>query len=155
MAATANDAIPANLDAERAVLGSLLMAGHLREQSVQFALVKTCERIAPPSDWWGTRNRNIFSAMLELNRQGKPLDNIPILEMLQEHGLQANDVSAYASYLANIGQIICTCEHAEAYAEIIHGYAQRRRGVQAAHRMAQNAWEGKLRGRVNDSWVQK
>ena len=135
--------IPRDLDAERGLLGSLLMAGHLRTTQEQRTLLRVVSQIAPPQDWWDIRNRNIYKAILDCDRNGKPVDTIFILQALKTHGLQDVEVATYALYLRDAWQTICTCEHAEGYAESIHDCALRRGAIQRAQQTAQEAYEGK------------
>lgn len=138
-----NTTIPADLDAERALLGSLLMAYHLRPRDEAQAIGRAVAHIIAPSDLWGIRHRNIYKAIRRLEEQGKPADSLLIIECLRKQGLSREEASRYATYLGQIWMVVCTCEHAEYYAEIIHDWALRRATITDAGQMAKDAWVGK------------
>src|SRR5436309_14370739 len=66
---------PHNLDAERAVLGAVLLEG--RE-----ALPRVVE-VLRPSDFYTQAHRAIYQAMLTLLDRGAPVDSLPLNEELR------------------------------------------------------------------------
>ena len=66
--------LPQNIDAEKAVLGSIL----LDDQAINAAL----EEVGT-NDFYDQNHRKIFSAMLELDSENKPIDVVTLYEKLK------------------------------------------------------------------------
>ena len=147
------EAIPASMEAERAVLGSLLMAHHLRPWDEADAIVAQVAQAVEPSDFWDARHRNIYRAMLQLREDGRPIDTLCIIEILRQHELPASGAAQYALYIGQIWQMICTPIHAMYYASAVRDYGQRRRGVERAAKMMRRVWEGEARTTaIGEQW---
>ncbi len=70
--------IPANVDAERAVLGSLLLDPD--------AIIKIANFIRP-EDFFRERHAWIYSAMQRLSERREPLDFVTLVDELEREGL--------------------------------------------------------------------
>ncbi len=123
-------ASPANLEAEEAALGSLLIDP------------SAIMRIAPvlrPEDFYSERNRWIYEAVRKLHDQGQPPDFVTVCNELEgENRLQEIGGPAYITSLINS---VPTAVHAEHYARIVSDMAVRRRLLDAATRIASLAYE--------------
>ncbi len=123
-------ASPANLEAEEAALGSLLIDP------------SAIMRIAPllrPEDFYSERNRWIYEAVRKLHDQGQPPDFVTVCNELEgENRLQEVGGPAYITSLINS---VPTAVHAEHYARIVSDMAVRRRLLDAATRIASLAYE--------------
>ena len=75
---------PSNVEAERAVLGSILIdttvRGEARVMDLCLAQGVTTESFYDP------RNRAIYNEMLLVNRLGKPLDALVLVDSLRANG---------------------------------------------------------------------
>ena len=112
---------PHNIEAERAVLGSILLDTTGREERV----MDVCQSAGVvPETFFDPRNRAIYSKMLEMARASKPLDALTLTEeLLREGQLEAIGGAAYIQSL--IDQTPTTA-HAEYYIGIIVGKQLRR-----------------------------
>ena len=71
------DALPSNIEAEEAVLGSILI-----DQGKVLAL----QPILTPEMFHVARNGMIYAAILDLDRQGKPPDLVVLTDYLEQKG---------------------------------------------------------------------
>ncbi len=123
-------ASPANLEAEEAILGSLLIDP------------SAIAHIAPmlrPDDFYSERNRWVYEAILALHDRGQPPDFVTVCNELDgANRLQEVGGPAYVTSLINS---VPTAVHAEYYARIVSDMAVRRRLLEAANRIAALAYE--------------
>ncbi len=106
---------PNNAEAERAVLGSILLdtTGRGEDRVMDLCLTNGIS----PDSFYDQRNKAIFTAMLTLNRLGRPLDALVLIELLRNEGkLEAVGGVAYVQSL--IDQTPTTA-HAEHYMGIV------------------------------------
>ncbi len=103
---------PRSLEAERAVIGSLLL------------LPEACDEVAliiRPEDFYDDAHRAIYSHMLTLHDEGKQIDHLLLCQMLRDAG-QYESVGG-AAYLLELSQEVTTAAHAEYYARIVRDKA--------------------------------
>ncbi len=100
--------LPRNLEAERAVLGSILL---LPEVFDEVALV------VRPADFYDDANRILFEHLLQMHDGGQQIDLMLLVERLRTAG-QYETIGG-AAYLAEVGQQVPTAAHAEYYAKIV------------------------------------
>ena len=99
---------PQNLEAEQAVIGSMLMDRN--------AFVRAIE-ILHPESFYRDAHRFIFEAMLELFDKSEPIDLVTVTENLRNSGkLDAVGGSAYVADLLNA---VPTAAHVEHHAKIV------------------------------------
>ena len=103
---------PQSLDAEMAVLGSMLIE--------KDALIKATD-ILKPEHFYKSAHKQIFSAMLALSERGQAVDLITVTEELKRTGLLAQ-VGA-ERYLSELMDKVSTAAHVEYYANIVHNTA--------------------------------
>ena len=103
---------PQALDAEMAVLGSMLIE--------QDALIKATD-ILKPEHFYKSAHKQIFSAMLALSSRGQAVDLITVTEELKRTGLLAQ-VGA-EKYLTELMDKVSTAAHVEYYANLVHDAA--------------------------------
>jgi replicative DNA helicase len=121
--------MPNNVEAEEAVLGSILVD--------QGALVVVSDLLAP-KDFNVERNGWIYEILLNLNDQGKGLDMVTVMDELERQGvLKEVGGSAYLTSLLNATP---TSIHAEYYAGIVARTAGLRRVIETAGRIARLAF---------------
>lgn len=86
-----NDGLPCNVDAERSVLGSILMKS---SNLSKMGLI--------PSDFALTKNSKIFSRMQELEQEGEEINNITLANALMNRGeLESVDGISYIISLSD------------------------------------------------------
>jgi replicative DNA helicase len=100
--------LPANLDAERFVLGSVLLSGE-RYADVSGVLAAR--------DFSLEKHRRIFSRMSELFERGEPIDRVTVAEALQKHG-QLESVDGI-SYLISLDEGLPEVANLDAYVRIV------------------------------------
>lgn len=117
-----NDRIPPHdLNAERSLLGSIFLN--------QDSLIKIADRI-DPSFFYDPANREIFSVIIELFEERKPLDIVTVSSGLKRRKVLSKvGGSAYLSKLVNS---VPTASHIEEYAEIVKEAGIRRRLIESA-----------------------
>ncbi|XKT74300.1 MAG: replicative DNA helicase [Patescibacteria group bacterium UBA2163] len=112
---------PQNLDAERALLGSIM----LKSDSIHDAT----ETITPES-FYVEKHRAIFRAMLDLMNGGNPIDLLSIANRLKE----TNDLDRVGgnAYLADLVGTVPSSANLKYYAEIVQKKALMRNLIDAA-----------------------
>ncbi len=112
---------PQNLEAEQAVLGSILLDNQ--------ALYKALE-IVGVGDFYRPAHIKIFEAMIELSEQSQVIDIVTLTDHLRHSGqLEAIGGSAYLSDLA---QSVATAASVTYHAKLIHEVAINRSLISAA-----------------------
>ncbi len=122
--------IPANIEAERAVLGSLLID--------QDAIIKVASFLRP-QDFFRERHAWLYDAMLSLNERHDPLDYVTLVDELERRE-QLDDVGgpAYITDLVNSTPSAMSVDH---YASIVERTAVLRRLISAASKIAELAYD--------------
>jgi len=124
-------AIPFSEDAERAVLGSVLLDGDAIGRVGSFL---------GPKDFYRERNATIYGAMLALYERGESIDYLTLTEELERHDRlqQAGDLT----YLSGLLQAVPTPIHIESYGRQVSALAFRRRMISAGGQIATLAYRG-------------
>jgi replicative DNA helicase len=99
---------PQNLEAEQAVIGSMLMD--------RSAFVKAVEILSPDS-FYRDAHRFIYEAMLELFDKGEPIDLVTVTEYLRK--AQKLDAVGGAVYVADLLNAVPTAANVEYHAKIV------------------------------------
>ena len=121
---------PHNLEAEEAVLGSILID---REAIGHVATFLHAE------DFYRERNRAIFAAALNLFDRREPTDILTLKDELERAG-KLEEIGG-AAYLASLSANVPTAVHAEYYARIVERTAVLRRLIGAAGQIAAIGYE--------------
>jgi replicative DNA helicase len=107
---------PQNVEAEQALLGSILIAPEL------FREANAC--LANSSDFYVHANGHIWSAFQSLDKQEKPINSLTVMDELDKSGSNGDiKGSELAALMCNIP----TPQHAVAYATMVAEQATRRR----------------------------
>src|ERR1039458_7215765 len=114
--------LPANLDAERFVLGSILL------NDARFAEVDL-----NPNDFALERHRRIFARMIDLLERGQRIDRVTVAEELARHNELGHDGLAY---LTSLDEGMPHLPHPDAYVRIIRDKSTLRHGVFVAQKLA-------------------
>lgn len=125
--------LPADLGAERAVLGGLLVSPRL--------FAEVAARV-DAVDFHHPAHRAIFGAMADLDAASQPLDAVTVAERMRNAGsfgcLRAHDGEAY---FVTLTESVVTVENLPHYARIVRGKAIRRRLIEAAQGIAAKGYE--------------
>lgn len=126
----AEKSIPANIEAERAVLGALLIDSEAISEVASFL---------KPEDFYRDRHRAIYAARFDLYERREPGDLVTLVDELRRRG-QLEAVGG-VSYLTELVGDVPTAVHVEHYARIVERCALMRRLIDAAGRIAAIGYE--------------
>lgn len=122
--------VPHNIEAEEAVLGSLLI-----DPEALF-------RITPflsADDFYLQKNAWIYDAVLALHERREPLDFVTVCDEMERRE-QLEDIGG-AAYVTHLINAVPSAIHVESYGHIVEQAAIRRRLINAASRIAQLAYQ--------------
>ncbi|MBV8720874.1 MAG: replicative DNA helicase, partial [Candidatus Eremiobacteraeota bacterium] len=132
MTATVIDRIPPqNLEAEMALLGSIL---------VDREMMATVAEIVDPPDFYAAMHETIYIALLSLYERGEPLDKITLSEELKRRG-QLEKIGGLA-YLTSLMDTVPTAASAEYYANIVREKSALRGLIHAGTQITRIGYEG-------------
>lgn len=114
--------IPSNIEAEKKIIGSLLTDPKTLEY-----VTDNCTSV----DFYPTKHRLLFDAVLQLQREGSPVDIVTL-----ESVLKFDDA---AEYLAEISGCICAFESIPHYIKLIKNTSIRRQVMTTALQIAEKA----------------
>ena len=126
--------IPANIEAERAVLGSLLIDADTVPKVA--AILKT------PKDFFLERHGWLYGAILLLWAERKPIDYITVVDQLEANG-QLENLGGPA-YIMELINATPTSVNAEHYAAIVRKTANKRQLIAAAGKIASLAYDDQV-----------
>ena len=121
--------LPANIDAEIAILGSLLIDPG------------TIENIRPflkPDHFYDTRHQWIYQAILDMSANGTPADLVTLPDTLEAR--QQLDEIGGVGFIMDLINGVPTSTHAEYYAEIVVKLAGDRQAIRLAQQIAERAY---------------
>lgn len=122
--------LPRNLDAEKAVLGSILLLPQVFDE---VAL------ILRPGDFYDDANRTLFEHLLQMHDAGQQLDPMLLVDRLRSADQYEN--IGGAAYIAELGGVVPTAAHAEYYARIVADKAVLRSLIHAGTDILHNAYD--------------
>ena len=123
-------AIPANIEAERAVLGSLMIDPD--------AIIKVANFLRP-EDFFRERHAWLYEAMRTLNERREPLDFVTIVDELERRE-RLEEIGGPA-YLTDLIASTPTALYVDHYARIVERTAVLRRLIAAAGKIAELAYD--------------
>src|SRR6202048_3011405 len=129
--ATLERPLPNNLDAERSVLGAVLLDNN--------ALNAAIENLRP-EDFFLDQHRRVFLKMIALSEAQQAIDLITLTEELHRHG--ELESAGGAPYLASLADGMPKVSNIEHYARIVKEKALLRNLIHATHNIQQRAFEG-------------
>src|SRR5712692_10480494 len=124
---------PSNVDAEQAVIGSLLLD--------RDALVKISGWLQS-DDFFRDSHRFVYEAMLELDSANEPLDIVTVTDELERKGLLVS-VGGVA-YIHSLATVVPTAIHVEYYGRIVQRTSLKRRLISVAGRIASIGYDDDL-----------
>jgi len=121
---------PNNLEAEMAVLGSLLVDREMMPPVIE---------ILESADFYAHVHETIFMALVQLYERGEPLDKITLAEELRQRGLL--DKVGGLPYLTSLMDMVPTAASAEYYAQIVREKAALRGLIHAGTQITRIGFE--------------
>jgi replicative DNA helicase len=131
---------PHNLEAERSVLGAILLTGAQALEPIALE-----ERLAA-GHFYRERHALVYEAMLALHRQREPIDPLTVSAQLAEHG--ALERAGGPAAVDELAGWVPAAGNARAYARIVRDLAARRQVLRACYEIEQRAVDD--RGSVQD-----
>jgi replicative DNA helicase len=125
----ADQLAPANIEAEEAVLGAILIDGA--------SVIRVAAQLAP-DDLYRPAHARIYAAMLELYARRDALDVVTVASELERAG-QLEEAGG-AAYLTQLIERTPVATHVEYYAGLVERTAIQRRLISAAGQIAQVAY---------------
>jgi replicative DNA helicase len=128
---TLERSLPNNLDAERSILGAILLDNHALNAAVESLR---------PEDFFLDQHRRVFTQMIALGESQQAIDLVTLTEELHRRGdLEA---SGGAPYLASLADGMPKVSNIEHYARIVKEKAMLRNLIHTTHNIQQRAFEG-------------
>jgi replicative DNA helicase len=121
---------PSNLEAEMALLGSIL---------VDKEMMATVSELVRPADFYASLHETIFLALYALYERGEPLDKVALAEELRNRGML--DKIGGMAYLNSLMDTVPTAASAEYYARIVREKATLRGLIHAGTKVTQLGYE--------------
>ncbi len=128
--AAAERTLPHNLEAERSVLGAILVHNDAFNLAAQ---------VIEPADFYRDAHRRIFDKMISLNERNHAIDFITLKEELSRAG-ELDEVGGPA-YVASLADGVPRATNVEYYAKIVKEKATLRNLIYAANKILTNAYE--------------
>jgi len=122
---------PQSLDAERSVLGCVLIDNEALGAALD---------VLTPEDFYREAHRKVFESMMSLEDRGEPVDELTVSDELRKSGSleQAGGVTG----ISELAQSTPTSAHVRAYAKIVHDRAVQRRMIAAATSIVEDGMKG-------------
>jgi len=121
---------PQNLDAERSVLGGILLDN---------AAINDVIEILRAEDFYREAHRKVFEAMCSLSTRGEPIDRVTLKNELV--ALSAYEQAGGEDFIDLLDKIVPSASNLSYYARIVHDKAMARRLIEAAHAIAAQGYE--------------
>jgi replicative DNA helicase len=129
--ATADRTLPHNLEAERSVLGAILVHNDAFNLAAQ---------VIDSRDFYRDAHRRIFDKMVSLNERHDAIDFVTLKEALARSG-ELEEVGGPA-YVASLADGVPRATNVEYYARIVKEKSTLRNLIYAANKILSNAYEG-------------
>ena len=127
---------PNSIEAERAVLGSILLDTTGRDERV----MDVCQSAGVvPDTFFDPRNRAIYSEMQKMARESKPLDALTLTEEMTRGNML--EAVGGAAYIQSLIDQTPTTAHAEYYINIILGKHLRRTMIDSATKTIEKCFD--------------
>jgi hypothetical protein len=122
------DQLPHNNEAERAILGTILLDNKAIESAAKHV---------KPSDFFLPQHNTIFTAMIALDVAGSPIDTVSLMEQLNSAG--ALDQAGGVPYLSQLPDGLMRSTNVQHYAAIVAEKARLRQIIYAAQALQDRA----------------
>lgn len=125
--------MPSNVEAEQAVLGSLLLDGDAMTRVLGFLRA---------NDFYLEKHRWIYQVMLDLQEHHEPIDILSVSSVLDQQG-HLNAVGGI-SYLTSLLNAVPTAAHIEHYGHLVEHTSLERRLIHTSTQIAELAYDGEI-----------
>ena len=129
--ATLERPLPSNLDAERSILGAILLDNNALNTAIE---------ALKADDFFIPQHRSIFNQMIALGEAQHAIDLVTLTEELHRRG--ELESSGGAPYLASLVDGVPRVSNVEHYARIVKEKAMLRNLIHATHNIQQRAFDG-------------
>ena len=123
--------LPHNLEAERCVLGAVLIQNDAFNQAAE---------LIDADDFYRDAHRRVFDKMVDLNERGEAIDLVTLKDELERSG-DLEGVGGPA-YIAGLVDGVPRSTHVEYYAHIVKEKSTRRKIISAANTIIETAYSG-------------
>ena len=121
---------PQNLDAEKSLLGAVLID--------EETLADVSEHVSP-KDFYDKRHATVFGGMIRLYERHKPVDLLTLTDELKKK--DELEIIGGSAFLTELTNYVPTAAHAEAYAEMVALTAVRRRLIKASAEISEYGYD--------------
>lgn len=121
---------PQNIDAEKAVIGSILIDNES---------IYSVQEVISASDFYKEAHRKVFDALEALCKKGEPTDFLTVSNFLETRD-ELNLIGG-ASYLATLADLVPSSANVISYAKIVREKSIKRRLIEAAAEIARENYE--------------
>ena len=121
---------PQNLEAEQAVLGSMLTNKEAVAKSIQWL---------SPEHFYKDAHSKIYSVMISLFNDSEPIDTVSIIDKLKKNKALESVGGAY--YITGLVDAVPTASNVESYAKIVLEKALLRKLILMAHDLSKKAYD--------------
>ncbi len=122
---------PYNAEAEKSVIGSILMDRECLATVIEYV---------HSDDFYDPRNRAVFEAIMVLFNLDRPIDVITVAEQLRQNG--TFDQVGGEIYLAEVASAVSTSANVKYYSKITSDYSLRRKLIAVSNDISGLAYEG-------------
>ena len=122
--------IPHSTDAEKSVLGSILLSSVAAEKALE---------VLQAADFYSIAHRDIFTAMEKLYNAGKLIDTVTLMDMLEKLGKL--DSAGGLSYISELALYTPSPSNIDHYIKIVENHSVRRRLMSVGAEITQDAVE--------------
>jgi len=126
--------LPQEIEAEKALLGSLIREGDLYEK---------IENIITPEDFYKEDHKIIFTCMLKLRKQNNPIDILSVFQELKENEKVYSE-NIEPLYLTHLTEMVPTTANIEYYAKLVQKTSNQRKIYKDLVGIVGNLEDGKL-----------
>lgn len=130
MASTSAHLPPQDLDAEKAIIGAVLL-----DQDAFVSIVQ----LLKPEHFYKQAHNDIYAAIFDLYEKREPIDLVTLTAQLKSRGLF--DKVGGAAYLADLASGVPTTANIAQYARIVRDHFIKRQLISAAARVSQSAFD--------------
>ena len=124
---------PQNLDAEKSLLGAILIDEEVLADASEHVNAK---------DFYDKRHAIIYEAIMSLYEKHRPVDLLTLTDELKK--TKSLETIGGSTYLTELTNYVPTTAHAEAYAELISQKAVRRRLIKAGSEIAELSFDEEI-----------
>ncbi len=129
MNAPARRVLPQNLDAERSVIGGVLLGGT--------KVLSQIAELVEPADFYHPAHQAIAEAMVALEGAGRPIDPITLAaEMRSVDSIGKLRVQGGETYFSELSSAVVTVENIAFHARLVRAMATERRLIETAQEIA-------------------